>query len=347
MITVVLGTTGELIKLAPVLRRLEGEYVLATTAQQVTQIELFLAEFGLRPPDIWLAHGAGGRDLESNGDVPRWLAEVTRGFHAHRRKLREADVVVVHGDTMTTLLGALMGRAMRRPVAHVEAGLRSGDLRNPFPEEAVRRATSRLAKVHYAPGAIPASAIAGRGRVVDTRWNTIRDALDLVPDRPPPLLELPHEPFGVVSLHRFELINDRALFAATLDRLAAAQHPLLFVDHPVTAAALSRFGLDVPGRIPRQGFFSWVQLLRRAAFVISDSGGAQEECYFLDVPCLVHRRRSERIEGVGETTLLSKLDVRVLASFLADVPSLRRSGPVPTGSPSDVIVGDLLGRFVR
>ena len=344
MIAVVLGTTGELIKLAPVLRRLEGEYVLATTAQQVTQIEPFLAELGLRPPDIWLARGAGGRDLESSGDVPRWLADVASGFHAHRRRLRQADVVVVHGDTMTTLLGALMGRALRRPVAHIEAGLRSGDLRNPFPEEAVRRVTSRLARVHYAPGPRAAATVARRGRVIDTQWNTIRDALELVPDEPPPL-ELPKEPFGVVSLHRFELINDRRLFAATLDRLAASPYPLLFVDHPVTAAALARFGLQAPGRIPRQRFFGWVQLLRRASFVVSDSGGAQEECYFLNVPCLVHRRRSERVEGFGETTLLSQLDVRVLESFLRDVPDLQRGGPVPAGSPSDLIVRDLLDRF--
>ena len=77
MILVVFGTTGELIKLAPVLLRLDERrhpYVLATTGQQVEQIPAFLEQFGLRQPDLWLAHGAGGRDLRVTSDIPGWVA---------------------------------------------------------------------------------------------------------------------------------------------------------------------------------------------------------------------------------------------------------------------------------
>jgi UDP-N-acetylglucosamine 2-epimerase (non-hydrolysing) len=340
MIAVVAGTTGELVKLAPLLRRLGDRYRLLTTAQQVTQIEPLLAELELRPPDAWLARGARGRDLEATRDVPRWLAAVAGGFVRERRLLSSADLVLVHGDTMTTLLGAAMGRAVRRPVAHLEAGLRSGDLRHPFPEEAIRRATSRLAELHYAPGAAAAAVVLSRGRVVDTGTNTIRDALQLVPGTDPPL-ELPSEPFGVVSLHRYELLGDRDLLAATLERLRASPHELLFVDHPVTAAALRRYGLGAPRRIPRLGFFAWVQLLRRCAFVVSDSGGAQEETYFLDRPCLVHRRRTERADGLGETAVLSRLSLGALDEFLRDPSRHRRTTPLPAGSPTEAVLDDL------
>jgi UDP-N-acetylglucosamine 2-epimerase (non-hydrolysing) len=117
MIAIVAGTTGELIKLAPLMLRLQGRYVLATTAQQATQIEPLLGEFGLTQPDIWLARGARGRDLESNRDIPGWLATVLSGFARHRGRLRAARLVVVHGDTMTTLLGTLMGRRWTFPTA--------------------------------------------------------------------------------------------------------------------------------------------------------------------------------------------------------------------------------------
>ena len=90
MILVVFGTTGELIKLAPVLLRLDERshpYLLATTGQQVQQIPGFLEQFGLRQPDLWLARGAGGRDLRVNSDIPGWAARVVRSWLRERRRV--------------------------------------------------------------------------------------------------------------------------------------------------------------------------------------------------------------------------------------------------------------------
>ena len=356
MILVVFGTTGELIKLAPVLLLLEERhhpYMLATTGQQVQQIPTFLDQFGLRQPDAWLGRGAGGRDLRVNRDIPGWFASVTRSFVRERRGFRRAlkqgsgkPLTLVHGDTMTTVLGASMGRALRVEVAHIEGGLRSYDLRHPFPEELNRRLASGLAHIHYAPGPWAASNLRGTD-VVDTGSNTIRDSLRLVGDGAPPFA-VPDEPFGVVSLHRFELINNRRLLTQTLEALQrASRHPLLFVDHPVTAAALSRFGLDgsFDGtkliRVERLPFFDFLRLERRATFVVTDSGGSQEECFYLDLPCLVHRRKTERREGIGENALLSDLRTDVLEEFLRDPSRFRRTTRLPEASPSVVIVDDL------
>jgi UDP-N-acetylglucosamine 2-epimerase (non-hydrolysing) len=357
VILVVFGTTGELIKLAPVLLRLDdrrGEYLLATTGQQVEQIPSFLEQFGLRPPDVWLARGAGGRDLRVSRDIPGWLRSVGVSFARRRAQLRHAlragprrPLVLVHGDTMTTVLGATMGRSLRVPVAHIESGLRSFDLRHPFPEELNRRLATSLARIHYAPGPWATSNLVGTD-VVDTGSNTIRDSLGLVAPGEPPFA-LPPEPFGIVSLHRFELLNGRRLLTTTVRALAdAAQRtPLLFVDHPVTSAALARFGLEALFdttrlvRVPRLRFFDFVRVERRAAFVVTDSGGSQEECYYLDVPCLLHRVRTERREGLGENAVLSGMRIDVLRDFLQDPTRFRRRTPLPAASPSDVIVDDL------
>ena len=362
MILVVFGTTGELIKLAPILLRLDERghgYLLATTGQQVEQIPGFLRQFGLRQPDLWLAQGARGRDLRANGDIPGWLSTVWRSFARHRRRVRAAlrsgagrPLVLVHGDTMTTVLGATMGRALRTSVAHVEAGLRSFDLRHPFPEELNRRIASRLAAIHYAPGPWAAANLRGMD-VVDTGSNTVRDSLAIVVGQEKLPLGIT-EPFGIVSLHRFELLSNRQALADVLDvlRAAATELPLLFIDHPVTVAAVERFGFagffdpSRLRRVPRLSFFDFVRLERRSAFVVTDSGGSQEECFYLDRPCLVHRMRTERREGLGENVLLSGMDTGVLRGFLASPESYRRTSTLPEVSPSDIVVADLERRSI-
>ena len=358
MILVVFGTTGELIKLAPVLLRLDERdhpYLLATTGQQVQQIPGFLEQFGLRQPDVWLARGAGGRDLRVNSDIPGWVARVTRSWARERRLVRRElragpgyPLVLVHGDTMTTVLGGMIGRSVRATVAHIEGGLRSHDLRHPFPEELNRRLSTALSRIHYAPGAWAASNLR-RGEVVDTGSNTIRDSLELVSDDQPPTVAVPDGPFGIVSLHRFELLNNRRLLTETIEVLAdsARTTPLLFIDHPVTIAALERFGLtglfdaSTFTRIPRLRFFDFVRVERRSAFVVTDSGGSQEESYYLDLPCLVHRVKTERREGLGENAVLSQMRADVLRHFLEEPGRFRRTTALSPASPSDVIVGDL------
>jgi UDP-N-acetylglucosamine 2-epimerase (non-hydrolysing) len=355
VILVVFGTTGELIKLAPVLLRLDARgrrYALATTGQQVQQIPSFLEQFGLRQPDVWLARGVRGRDLRVNSDIPGWFVRVTRSWARERRRFRGIPLVLVHGDTMTTVLGSVMGRSLRSTVAHIEGGLRSYDLRHPFPEELNRKLATALSRIHYAPGPWAASNLRG-GEIVDTGSNTIRDSLELVTDDEPSVA-LPEQPFGIVSLHRFELLNNRRVLTETIEVLADASRrtPLLFIDHSVTTAALERFGLtrhfDASAfrRIPRLRFFDFVRVERRSSFAVTDSGGSQEECFYLDLPCLVHRKRTERREGLGENVVVSGYRNDVLSSFLDDPTVFRRRDPLPSASPSDVVLDDLVRRGV-
>ena len=359
MILVVYGTTGELIKLAPVLTRLSErghEYLSATTAQQIEQIPALLDQLGLPEPDVWLGRGARGRDLRTTSDVPGWLATVLARFARNGRKLTRSlrhrpgkPLVLVHGDTMTTVLGAAMGRMLRTGVAHIEGGLRSYDWRNPFPEELNRRAASSLARIHYAPGPWAASNLR-RGTIVDTGSNTIRDSLALVPEGFEPQVDVPDEPYGVVSIHRYELLDDRELLGRTLDALAehARRMPLLFVDHPVTEAAIRKHDLTSRAaglqRIPRLTFFPFIALIRGSRFLVTDSGGSQEECFYLDHPCLVHRMKTERHEGLGENVVLSHFDFDVVREFLDGPARFRRRTELPRHSPSDTIADDLEAR---
>lgn len=356
MIAVVYGTIGELIKVAPVVRRLRDRdmsFMTITTAQQVNSIPPMLEQLGLPEPDLWLGEGRHGNDLAVRGDLPWWLKTVAVRFAQNRRQLSERlrsapSCLMVHGDTMTTVLGALIGRALGLPVAHLEAGLRSFDWRNPFPEELDRLATSRLARIHFAPGDVPVQNLArARGTVINTHLNTAKDALDLVPDLPlPEVVERLGPTFGLVSIHREELINDSEAFRDILEVLAdrAKTTPLVFIDHPVTVSRLTRHGFnslfdpDCFVRIEKQPYFQFVNLLKRSSFAVTDSGGLQEECTYLDHPCVVHRSVTERDEGLDGPVLLSRNDLGEVKRFLDDPAQFRSRAPLPTLSPSDIVV---------
>jgi UDP-N-acetylglucosamine 2-epimerase (non-hydrolysing) len=360
MIVVVYGTTGELIKLSPVLSRLKAKGTPAMTlctGQQVEQIPMLLEDFALPQPDLWLSRGNGGHDLNRLTDGLPWLAGIMTTFARRRREVRARltsarakPLLIVHGDTVTTVLGALMGRILRVPVAHVEGGMRSGDWRNPFPEELDRLIAARLARTHFAPGARAAAnlrAMKVRGEIVDTRANTISDAIKLMP--PAAIeVELPPEPFGLASLHRLELLMRPSALRGILGRLREASRvtPILFVDHPVTAAAIAAHDLDSMfderfRRIPRQRYFSFIALLKASAFLLTDSGGSQQECAILGHPCLVHRKTIEQEDGLSESIVLSRMDLGVVSAFLRDPRAFARSPSEDEQAPTDIIIDHL------
>jgi UDP-N-acetylglucosamine 2-epimerase (non-hydrolysing) len=356
MILVFYGTTGELIKLAPVLRALDdagSPAYTVCTAQQPAQIPSMLDDLGVYPPDLWLDRGSDDRDLERSADVPMWMGGLARGVMRHSRHLRRVarsdgrpPLVIVHGDTFTTVIGALVGRLLGASVAHIEAGLRSGDWRNPFPEELDRRITSRIAQIHFAPGAWAAQNLVRDrvgGTIVDTGANTIRDALALVKPTASAAIELPDSEFGLVSIHRFELLRSRERVAALLGVLSdhAKRAPLVFIDHPVTVRALRDHGLDDLldhsniTRVPRQRYVPFIALLKRSAFLVTDSGGCQEECAELGHPCVVHRAATERRDGLDVgIVVLSRLDVEVVRRFMRDPPQVppRKAAASPTAA---------------
>lgn len=363
MIGFVYGTTGELIKIAPLMHALQERGVqplTMTTGQQQLQIPAFLEDMRLPSPDLWLARGNGRGDLENKLEIPGWAGTVARNVAHHRRELRRrlrADgrrpLVFVHGDTMTTVLGALIGRTLGADVAHVEAGLRSGDWRDPFPEELNRRIAARIAKLHFAPGDTAVANLRREhvgGEIIDTHSNTITDSLRLAAGAEPGVA-LPDEPFGIVSLHRFELIERGAAFQEILETLHAHSRtqPLLFIDHSTTAEAIrahgfERFFDDRFRRIPRLRYTPFIALLKHARFLVTDSGGSQEECARLGLPCIVHRAVSERGDGLGANVLLSGMDVDAVREFLADPERLRLPAVEGDASPTQTIVDALVER---
>lgn len=362
MIAFVYGTTAELIKIAPVYQRIVaagGRPLLWSTGQHAEELPTTTARLHLPEPDFVLANGFHGHSLSRTTDVPVWMADIARNAMGHRSELERAlwaddrpPIVLVHGDTMTTVVGAVLGRWLGVTVGHIEAGLRTNKILEPFPEELDRRVAARLAHVHYTPGIDKFLNLRGVGGIkIDTVANTVLDAVLAVPIDDSDVIagiEVP-ERFGLVSLHRFELLQKPARLEAILAALHAhgEQVPMLVVTDSQASAQVESLGLGhfFDGerliRLEKLPYFDFVSLLRRAEFVVTDSGGLQEECAYLNIPCLVHRNTTERTEGLGTNVVMSMYDIDVVKRFLAAPERHRSTEPPDFPSPSDLIVDHL------
>lgn len=366
-VALVAGTTAEIIKLAPVMRELRAcgiEYSLWSTDQHVAGVHQTLQDLDLPQPDRHFIPASRRRHVAASRQVPRWVSSVLFGAWRQRRLLRQdvrkggdAPLVIVHGDTFTTVLGSLIGRFIGARVAHVEAGMRSGDIRHPFPEEANRRVVARLATLHFAPTAREVENLLRErvcGDVVNTGANTAVDALRDMLAQAPDEAGLPDR-FGLVTLHRFELVRDKAAFSAILHALAecaTAEMPLLMVAGQAERTRIAELGLDrlfgdAFRLLEKRPYAGFLPLVRRADFVVTDSGGLQQECAVLGKPCAVHRERTEAHQGLGENVLLTGLDTATVKRFIGNWEQHRRPSTLDVHYPSRTVVAELqqhLGR---
>lgn len=352
MIVIVLGTRAQLIKMAPIIRKLmvaNVPYRFISTGQHRETMDDLLTNFGLPGPDYQLYEG---RDITSVPAMGLWALRILWRTLRRRREIfgdEAKGIVLVHGDTFSTLLGALMGRVAGLQVGHVESGLRSFNLFHPFPEEAIRLATFRLSDVLFCPGPWAVANVAGvRAEKVDTGGNTLADALrHAVAATGVDGVDIPARPFAVVTLHRFENLYSRPALervVAIVERIAHSQR-LLFILHPPTEKKLREFELypriaTLPGVELRQryDYFRFIKLVSAADFIISDGGSNQEECFYLGKPILLLRKATERQEGLGENCVLSGYDPDMIDRFVAGWAGHRRPPRFPERSASELIV---------
>ncbi len=356
MIVFCYGTTAEAIKIAPIARRLASRgipFEQWLTLQQSDRLLDALPGLGLPQPDRIIANGRGGSPLTGVIDVIAWLGQIGRwlatNHRSAKRLLGEKSVIIVHGDTMTSVIGALLARALGADCAHVEAGLRSGNWRHPFPEELDRRIVGRLAQIHYAPSTRAVAILQqhkNHRNVVFTQGNTVIDA---ILDQAATVAGDPMDHYGIVLLHRFEYLNNDALVAQTMRALTEnTPHRLVMVlDDQARHALRDQLETVDTTKVSLRDKVShadFVELLASASFVVTDSGGVQEETALLGIPTLVHRIATERGEGLGENAILSGWDIDTLKIFLTSYSDYRRGINSPEVSPSDIIVEDLVSR---
>ena len=363
MIHVFIGTKAEYVKTTPLLLRMDAEgveYRLIDSGQHAELAASFRDEFGLRAPDCQLGRG---RDANSIPEALLWLLSLV-GHLASRRRLRRrvfgghAGVCVVHGDTPTTLVSALLAKRAGLAVAHVEAGLRTYRWLHPFPEEIVRVMVGRMADVLFAPG--PAAAhnlrrTGVKGRVVEQPANTLLESVrqilgseaDVRASAAADPAAGPAAP-AVVTMHRVENLHLRSRRQALADVVCgiAATAPVRWVVHGPTERVLAgeveqRLAAAGVELVPQAPHHDFLEMIRAAPFVITDGGSIQEECTMLGVPALLWRDRTDRPDGVGENVVVSHYDPSIVQAFLRDPERHRRPCRIPEFSPSAEILAEL------
>ena len=316
-ILLVFGTRPEAIKLCPVIRGLREhpacfEVKVCVTAQHREMLDQVLEAFEVRP-DYDLDLMLPGQTLFQS--TSRIIAGLERVLQAER-----PEMVMVQGDTTTTFCGALAGFYQHVPVAHVEAGLRTGDMRQPFPEEMNRVLTTHLAQLHFAPTEKAAENLRREGVAsasITVTGNTGIDAVLYVRSgleqgrlrgRDWPELDASRK-LIVVTAHRRESFGSgfericRALaeIAGRPDvQVVYPVHPNPNVQDPVQRYLAGHANILL---IEPVSYVPFVDLMRRAYILVTDSGGIQEEGPSLGKPILVLREKTERPEAVAAGTV--------------------------------------------
>lgn len=368
MVITFYGTGAELIKMYGVIKGIpRDQQLLICTAQQYAGLQKVHEQLDIQP-DLYLAKGWKNQDVANmkqmiglmvsvHGNFTRQFTSIKHLIRTNEKKHGTKSIVLVHGDTLTTVVGSYLGRTLGLPVAHVEAGLRSGSWKSPFPEELDRRFAAKIARVHFAPNDLAEQNLRSertKGVIINTTFNTAKDAIeqaDKFVSRHYAELMLP-EHYCLVLLHRTELLESRESLEAILKTIrthADAGNWVVFTMHSTTAARIRSYGFDHYledsdhlRTIPKQAYFDFMAIVKGSDYIVTDGGGLQEDSFFLGIPVIVHRERTERQEGIGLNASISKMNVNKVADFLDHHPDKKEFQNLTSSVSPSKIVTDYL-----
>ena len=337
MIIFYVGTRAQIIKMAPVIVEAEERNLplsIILTGQHKETMDELMNDFGIKSAPV---HLYDGPEVTGIFQMAKWFLLCFVRVQKNRGKFlptlgNEKRIVVVHGDTFSTLLGAIVGRINKINVAHVESGLRSFNLFHPFPEELTRLATFKLSKIAFCPGDWAFDNLKKYNlKRVNTQQNTLVDSLKCaLGSEAETEVDKRGQSYGVCSIHRFENIFNRKQLEkiVKLIELGARSYSIVFVLHPATKKKLTSFGLlasleDNPNinLQPRMTYVKFIKLIKDAKFVITDGGSNQEELSYLGIPTCLMRKKTERQEGLDTTVTICNYDQSIMKKFLDSVQS--------------------------
>lgn len=351
----VVGARPQFVKAAAVSRQLtpSHEEVLVHTGQHY-DFELsgvFFDELALKEPDYHLGVGSSSHARQTAA----MMTDIERTVETE-----QPDVVLVYGDTNSTLAAALVAAKSSPALAHVEAGLRSGD--RTMPEETNRILTDHSSDLLYAPSADAERNLAREGITEgvsvpgDVMYDTLLQVRDRLEDEDPGLdgrIDAPDE-YVLATVHREKNTTDPDRLAGIVDGLRRLPLPVVLPAHPRTVAALSEFGLweratDGIEVVDPVGYPTFLRLLLDSYCVVTDSGGVQKEAFYLDTPCLTVRETTEWTETVdaGWNVLVGADPDRIEDAYYAFGTLPAKPDLYGNGEAARSIVADLERRFDR
>lgn len=297
----------------------------------------------------------------------KWFLRTLRLGGKHMRKLAgnypkgQPPVMVVHGDTLSTLLGSMIAKRAGMPHVHVEGGPRSYHWLNPFPEEIDRYFSSKGAEIIFCPGP-DSAATASRtmqGEAVSTVYNTNIETLQYAyQSNARRRLERVYEgTYFVMALHRQENLMNRSFMTQAVEslRMLAQKMHCVFICHQQTTDALKKFGLleriqQDPNItvVPRMAYLDFIDAVDKAEFLAADGAGNQQEMYYMGKPYLILREHIEKeSEGQNQNCVAFGNDFSLLERFDTEYVKYKQPRVAPETFPSDIIVKKFLEYYSR
>jgi len=301
--------------------------------------DVFFAELDIPKPAVNLEI-VGGKHGQATG---RMLELCEREIEA-----RQPDLVLVYGDTNSTLAGALAAAKLNIPIAHVEAGLRSYNRR--MPEEINRVLTDHVSTLLFVPSVTAKDNLAREGITsgVHMVGDVMYDAVLYYRGR---ITSNDKEPYAVLTVHRAENTDDPARLAGILRGIATAELPVRWPIHPRTRNALVTHGLEAPQNVEfcePVSYLEMIAMVSGASFVLTDSGGLQKEAYFLGKRCVTLRDETEWTElvetGVNRLTGADPLEITAAINWAAtgQVPATELYGDGNAGRRIAEMLGSVI-----
>ena len=264
------------------------------------------------------------------------------------------SVFVVHGDTLSTVMGAVLAKELGSELCHVEAGLRSHRWFSPFPEEIDRHLVSTLADYNFCQGELGLNNLSKyHGEAINTKYNTIIDALfysKQIQSENENILNLADKSYCVIVVHRQENILKPGLVRHIVNKVieVAQKKTVVFILHQITKNTLVKLNLleilentENVILFDRMEYFDFMKLLENSDFVITDGGSNQEELHYMGKPTLVLRSVTERDEGLGKNAILYNDNLELIDSFIDEYKKYSCEETVPDILPSEIICNKL------
>lgn len=361
-----IGTTAELIKLIPVVREFNKRkisYTIIASGQNDVHFEEFATVIG--KPKILYAVTPKGKEFSLfwfSIWAIRAFFSLLKGLKGYFIGLNKSNsLLIVHGDTVSSLMGSLVARVYGLKLVHIESGLRSFNFFEPFPEELCRYVISRLADIHFCPNVWAMNNLESvKGEKVNTYQNTLIETFWSVMKEKSyhPLIHqlyIQKKRYFVLVIHRQEHVLFRKRKTTEILKFVLSRVPkgmiCIFLVHDLSADFIHAFGQVIPQeiasnmmRVSRLPYGDFMHLLKGAEFIITDGGSNQEELYYMGKPCMLLRNHTERIEGIGSNVVLGKNDHRVIKHFINTYTSYVRKPVIIRKRPSEIIV-DYLSHY--
>ena len=358
----VIGTRAQLVKLAPVLSlasRSGLQHLVWITGQHDESMDDLIDDFDVQSEFIRPQQQTERSSiLRLLTWLPGTLRACFRFIKSVRDRTQHTPLVVVHGDTLSTYLGAVAGRLAGSNIVHLESGLSSGRITDPFPEEVLRRLTFRLTNFALCPNddACDRMRAFDNCEVVHTGENTLLDCVRGAVESGTAFAHDDKAGHFVVSIHRFQNIYRRSNLQRIVDEVIGLSTvgPVHFILHPPTELRLAKYGMleqlnTAPGVMlrARMPYTEFLALIAGARGVISDGGSNQEELSYLGVPTVLFRDRSERPDGIGENVVLYGPGMSPLAEFVRSgkLDALRKPAKIDADVQPSRISVDAIARW--